>query len=917
MIGQTLSHFKITAKLGEGGMGEVYRAEDTKLGRDVAIKVLPEEVAQDPERLARFEREAKVLASLNHSHIAAIYQVEQDGETHFLVMELVEGEDLKERLARGPMELDDVLSAGFQVAEALEAAHEKGIVHRDLKPANVKITPDGQVKVLDFGLAKALDEAAVSESGGQPSSGRLGSVNLSMSPTLTAQMTGAGVILGTAAYMSPEQARGKPVDKRADVWAFGVLLWEMLTAQTMFDGETVTDVIASVVTKDPDPENLPTEIPPEVERLLSRCLRKDPSRRLPDIGAARVVLQDVLTGSTPELRASAMVDEELAQAEHGKRGRRRWLWVTAALVAGAIAGGALLSRLSEEPAPRRAQTVRLATPAPEGWFFDGHDVWPLPSPTGDRIGFIALRQGQAGDIESTLWIRSLESLDALPVGGTEGVNPLGPLNWSPDGEAILFRTGDDVRLLEVANGTVRSLGQVPQGDYCAASWNDSGTIIFRTGEKDPVLYSASVNGGTASPLTSLDASRQEVGHFFPQFLPDGNRFLFMVFTGKPEQRGTYLASLDDPAQRQEVVVGNGWVRRQYAAEHLVFADQGTLFAQPFDLKEGSTTGSPVAIARSVTAHPGFPGLGVLGVSTGGTLAYLAGSFGAGVQLVWRDRAGEVIQTLGEPGDYGQIALSPDGRAVALEMLDEEGHYDLWTMDVARGVTSRVTATPDDERDPVWSPDSRSLAYIQRGGDGAAALRRTGLRTGDSETVLGDVTEEYIPESWSADGRTLMVVQRTLEDEQSIWALTEGEEPRRFMTPGFRVDEPQISPDGKWLAYVSPESERPEVYLEPFRQEGDRIRVSLNGGGQPKWRGDSRELFFVTRENLLMAVAIDGEASRAEVGLPEELFTIEWIEGPGYDDYALSADGERFLVKTAADRVEPELQIITNWTGLLD
>ncbi len=352
-------------------------------------------------------------------------------------MELVEGEDLKERLARGPMELDDVLSAGFQVAEALEAAHEKGIVHRDLKPANVKVTPDGQVKVLDFGLAKALDEAVVSESGAQTTSGRIGSVNLSLSPTLTAQMTGAGVILGTAAYMSPEQARGKPVDKRADVWAFGVLLWEMLTAQTMFDGETVTDVIASVVTKDPDPEALPAETPPEVERLLARCLRKDPSRRLPDIGAARVVLQDVLTGSTPELRASATVDEGLAQAEHGKRGRGRWLWVIAALIAAAIAGGALVSRLSEDPAPPHRQTVRLATPAPEGWFFDGHDAWPVPSPTGDRIGFIALQQGQSGDIESTLWIRSLESLDALPVGGTEGVNPLGPLNWSPDGEAHL------------------------------------------------------------------------------------------------------------------------------------------------------------------------------------------------------------------------------------------------------------------------------------------------------------------------------------------------------------------------------------------------------------------------------------------------------------------------------------------------
>ncbi len=391
----------------------------------------------------------------------------------------------------------------------------------------------------------------------------------------------------------------------------------------------------------------------------------------------------------------------------------------------------------------------------------------------------------------------------------------------------------------------------------------------------------------------------------------------MVFTGEPEHMGTYLGSLDDPAQRPKVVVGNDWIRRHYTAGHLVFVDQGTLFAQPFDLQEGRTTGSPVAIARSVAAFPGFPGLGVSRGFVRGApwptsparLAQQSNSSGVIEQ-------GEVVQSVGEPGDYGQIALSPDGRTVALEIRDEEGHFDLWTMDVARGVTSRVTATPDDERDPVWSPDGRSLAYIHRGSDGAS-LRRKGLRASDPETVLEDSAEEYIPESWSADGSTLMVVQRTLDDQQSIWALTEGEEPRRFMTPGFRVDEPQISPDGKWLAYVSPESEQEEVYLEPFGRAGDRIRVSLNGGGQPKWRGDSRELFFVTRESLFMVVAIGGDASRPEVGLPEELFTIDWIEGPGYDDYAVSADGERFLVKTAADQAETQIQIITNWTGLLD
>jgi Tol biopolymer transport system component len=914
VINQTLSHFKISAKLGEGGMGAVYRAEDSKLGREVAIKVLPAAVAQDPERLARFEREARLLASLNHANIAAIYQVEQDGETHFLVMELVEGDDLKERLARGPLALDDALSTGFQIAKALEAAHEKGIVHRDLKPANVKVTPEGRVKVLDFGLAKALDQTVSSESRSSPSTGADGPLNLSMSPTLTADMTEAGVILGTTAYMSPEQVRGAPVDRRADVWAFGVLLWEMLTARRLFDGDTVTDVIASVVTKDPDLELLPAATPPEVERLLARCLRKDPSRRLPDIGTARLVLQDLLTDTAPEVRSPEMGADQIAADEAGRRGRRRWLWATAVLVAAGVALGALLSRLSQEPDPAQPQAVRFATAAPEGWSFDSRDHEPVPSPAGDRVVFIAWGPGQGGDNEPMLWLRSLGSLTALPLGGTEGVNPFGPLAWSPDGESILFGSGPELNVLDLANGEVRNLTRMPAIER--ASWNDSGTIIIKAGDRNPLLYSIPASGGRASPLTSLDPSRLESGHYFPQFLPDGNRFLFMVLSGEPENTGTYLASLENPAQRQKVVAENEWNRREYAAGHLLFLDQGTLVAQPFDLEAGQPTGSPVVLAPSVAANPNLPGLGRFSASMGTTLSYLPGSGGAGLQLLWRDRTGEITEIVGEARDYGQISLSPDGRKLGLEIRDEEGQFDLWTMDVARGVTSRVTATLEDERDPVWSPDSRSLAYIKRGSEGASLCRK-GLRPSDSETVIKESTEEYIPESWSADGKTLIVVQRTLDDRQSIWAISEGDDPRPFLTPGFRVDEPQISPDGRWLAYVSPESGQDEVYLEPFGREGERARVSLKGGGQPKWRADSRELFFVTLENVLMAVDVGDDTGRTEVGLPQELFKIEWIVGPGYDDYAVTADGQRFLVKAPVELVDPRLHIVANWPALLD
>ncbi len=904
MIGQTLSHFKITAKLGEGGMGEVYRAEDTKLGREVAIKVLPEAVAADPERRARFEREAKVLASLNHTHIAAIYQVEQDGESLFLVMELVEGEDLKERLARGPMELDDALSAGFQVAEALETAHEKGIVHRDLKPANVKVTPEGQVKVLDFGLAKALDASTDSASGS-------GSLDLSMSPTLTAQMTGAGVILGTAAYMSPEQARGKPVDRRADVWAFGVLLWEMLTATTLFEGETVTDVIASVVTKDPDLEVLPAATPPEVERLLARCLRKDPSRRLPDIGAARVVLQDVLTGTTPEARVPTIAADGVTGGEPGRPTRKRWLWATGALVAAGVAAVAAFVGLTEEP--RRPQTVRFAMSAPDDWNLSHVWDWPVPSPTGDRVVFRASRDSSGGGTESTLWIRSLESPIALPLGGTEGIGSSGPIAWSPDGGSLLFRVGEEIRALDLANGTTRALSKLVPNQVSNASWNDSGTIIFSAGGGQSLIYSVPASGGEVKQLTTWDTSQGEVSHHFPQFLPDSNRYLFFAFNEQPERSGLYLASLDEPDMHRKVA--EGLARRQYASGHLLFVQGGTLLAQPFDTKKAMLTGSPVAIGASVASWAPYPDIGSFGVSSGGTIAYLTGS-SSSIQLTWVDRRGEVFETVGEPADYGQIALSPDGRNVALEIRDDEGQFDLWVMDVARGVTSRVTATPEDERDPVWSPDGRSLAYIKRGNE-SASLSRKGLRTTDPEMVLMESTDEYIPESWSADGKTIITVQRTPDDQQSIWALTEGDDPRPFLTPGFRVDEPQVSPDGNWLAYVSPESEQPEVYLEPFQGEGERVRVSLNGGGQPKWRADSQELFFVTPADLLMAVDVRGDTGRAEVSLPRELFEVDWIEGSGYDDYAVSADGERFLVKTAADQAEIELRIVTNWTGLLD
>ena len=431
------------------------------------------------------------------------------------------------------------------------------------------------------------------------------------------------------------------------------------------------------------------------------------------------------------------------------------------------------------------------------------------------------------------------------------------------------------------------------------------------------IYSVAATGGDAKPLTTLDTSRGEQNHHAPQFLPDGHRFLFLI-SASQETSGLYVASLEAPNERRQVAAG--WVRRAYAAGHLLFARDGTVFAQPFDAKRAELSGEPVAVASSVATWTVAPAFGWFAASPAGTLAYLSGGGVTDqVQLAWLDRKGGQIGTVGAPGDYGQIALSPDGRNVALEIRDAEGHYDLWVMDVTRGVTSRVTASPGDERDPVWSPDGRALAFCARR-NGAADLRRKGLRASDPETVVADSPDEDIPEFWSRDGRTLVFIRRTAVDAKSVWALRlEGDgEAELVLNTGFHVDEPQLSPDGRWLAYVSRESGRNEVYVEPFRREGDRVRVSVEGGGQPKWRGDGKELFYTTPNNRLMAVEVRAGGERLEVSLPTSLFEIRGLQGTDFDDYAVSSDGRRFLAKLPVqeDR-KPQLRIVTNWTSLLE
>ncbi len=904
--GTRLGPDEIMAPLGAGGMGEVYRATDTNLGREVAIKVLPSEVAEDAERLTRFKREAHLLAALNHPNIAAIYGLEEADGKPFLALELVEGEDLKERLGRGAIPVDEALEIAKQIAEALEEAHNHGIIHRDLKPANVKLTPDGKVKVLDFGLAKAWE--------GEAADGSSASGGLSQSPTLANTGTIAGLILGTAAYMSPEQARGKPVDKRADVWSFGVLLWEMLTGRALFFGDTVTDVIASVVKEEPDLDALPKATPAPVRRLMARCLRKDPRTRLPDIGGARLELQDVLAGTPTEVGAPSADVAEAARAERKGRVRERWTWAAVALGASALAATLAFVHMTEVPEPRLP--ARFVVDPPEGWTFTPFR-WPVPSPDGRQVLFQASSEGQDG--MTMLWTRPLESLAARPLPGTEAVRNQNPV-WSPDGRFVAFRAGGELRKLSLADGTVQTICALPSGNFGPGDWSEEGTIVFSaTSDGVRTIYAVAAAGGEPRPVVTPDAARGETALHLPQFLPDGRRVVFLALGEGDGLPGVYVASLDRPDERR--LLAPGRTRALYAAGHVLFAREGTLLAQPFDAERVEPTGEAVAIASSLGFSPANHGIGYLGVSPGGTLAYMSGQAATGqVQLAWVDRKGGQVETIGEPGSYGQIALSPDERQVALEIFEaDEEQYDLWVMDLARGVTSRVTATPGTERDPVWSPDGRSLAFVARRAEGAD-LRRKGLRASDPETVLTDSPDEDIPESWSSDGETLLFIRQTTSfDEKTVWALPlSGDGEAEPVLTAFLLDEPQLSPDMRWLAYISNESGRDEVYLEPFRREGDRVRVSVDGGGQPKWRGDGRELFFTTPSSRLVAVDVQTVGDRIEVSLPVELFEIRGLQGAGYDDYAPSADGQRFLVKLPIEAArKQQLHVVTNWPALLE
>jgi Tol biopolymer transport system component len=885
--GQSLGAYRILDPLGVGGMGEVYRAADQKLGREVAVKVLPAAVKEDPERLARFQREAQLLASLNHPQIAAIYGLEEAAGQTFLVLELVPGEDLAARLKRGSVPLDEALEIARQTAEALEEAHNRGIVHRDLKPSNVKLTPDGKVKVLDFGLAKAW----IGETGEGSFS------DLSQSPTLAHTGTQAGVILGTAAYMSPEQARGKAVDKRADVWAFGVVLYEMLTGGKVFNGETVTDIIAAVVTREPDWAALPEETPRRVRRLLERCLRKDPRRRLPDAGVARLELAEVLAGeaddAAPEPRAASARD-------HG----RRTAWTLGA-AAVALAVGLALGVLLARPTPDE-RVFAFEVDPPEGTSFYVHPERPGPvrvSPDGRTLAFVAERDGKF-----QLYVRPLNATVARALPGTEGAQYH---FWSPDSRSLGFFSAGKLRKINVAGGPPVALCDAPE--VKGASWGSQGVIVFAPSFNSPI-HRVSEAGGEAMPVTTLDTERRDDSHRHPRFLPDGRHFLFLARVGGGTgENAVVVASLDGG---EEKVLFRSPAAAEYASGHVLFLRELTLMAQPFDPDRRELTGEAFPVAEDVLVPAAATALGVFSASQNGVLAYEPGGVGTGLRLVWRDRAGEEIGVLGDEAAYFDVRVSPNGKLALVNMAETGGgNADAWLYEIDRNIRTRLTFTPADEWMGAWSPDGMEVFFASNRDISYDIYRKTVTGT-EPEELVYETDRPKLPTSVSPDGRFLLFCEQSPETSWDLWVLPLGggdARPYPLVQGPFDEAVGMFSPDGHWVAYHSNESGRNEVYVIPFPGPGRKWQVSTEGGLFAEWNADGREIFYLASDRYVAAVTVESRGEGLVFGPPRPLFPLESQESNLR--YSPRPDGRQFLaVERVGGQTAQPVTVVANWTA---
>ncbi|HEX4544465.1 MAG TPA: protein kinase [Candidatus Acidoferrum sp.] len=880
MIGQNISHYRVIGLLGVGGMGEVYRATDTKLRREVALKVLPQSVASDPQRMARFEREAQFLAALNHPNIAAIYGLEDSGATRALVIELVEGPTVADRVAQGAIPVEEALPIARQIAEALEYAHERGIVHRDLKPANVKIKPDGTVKVLDFGLAKALDED-------------LTQTDISKSPTLTAAATTAGFILGTAGYMSPEQARGKSVDRRSDIWSFGAVLFEMLTGKMAFYGETVSDTLAAVIRAEPNWLLLPANVPRAIRTLLLRCLHKDPRQRLQSIGEARIAIENSLSGSS----SSEQLDPSPVVAPRASEGTVPRRIAAAALGALPLALGFLLANFLRHPEELSSPVIHFAISPPLGTSLNVGGPHALAiSPDGSRIVLCATTaEGPR------LYLRNMNSADAALIPGTEGGQDP---RFSPDGSSLAFNSSGKLKRIALGGGPPLPLMDLPLNSYGSA-WGEDQSIYFAPTLTSPILR-AGANGDAPQPVTKLLKDKGELGHISPQLLPGYKALLFTVWMGGNFDDGPLVAQRLDTGARK-MLAPNGFDPRFLPPNHLLYVRNGNLMAVEFDPRSLAVTGDAVSVIQDVAMRPGF-GTVQYDASRNGTLIYIRGGKRAtenSLLLAEHDAKAQPFPL--KPNLYESPRFSPDGKQLALTVRLPD--VDIWIYDIERGALRRITFAPGEDELPVWSPDGKRVAFASNGRQQAFVVPADG--SGQEESLMKSDTHFHL-QSWSPDGK-LIAFERLGNSGWEIWMLPmEGDRKAYpYLQGQFQELHPAFSTDGRWLAYTSGESGRAEVYVQRFPGPGEKVQVSTDGGRYPVWSRDGHRLIY---ENSGTLWAVDVTSSPGfRVGKAHVLYQGDiWNDAAG-PNYALSPDGKRFVVvERSKDSTESNINVILNW-----
>ena len=896
--GTWLGPYEVTAKIGEGGMGEVYRARDTKLDRDVALKVLPEAFTSDPDRLARFEREAKVLASLNHPNVGHIYGFEEGEGTKALVLELIEGPTLADRIAQGPIPLDEALSIATQIADALEAAHEKGIIHRDLKPANVKVKDDGTVKVLDFGLAKAVISEASKGSA-------------SDAPTISAGAgaTQMGMVIGTAAYMSPEQARGRPVDQRTDVWAFGAVFYEMLTGQKAFQGADLSDTLATVLKSEPNWEPVSPNTPPRMANVLRRCLEKDPKQRLQAIGDVRLALDGAFeTAASPPSEPTVVPTLRIWQ--------RSIPLGLAMLIVGVTAGGLAVSTLRPTP-EARADVMRFVISAPDFAPVIARQPDLAISPDGTNI----IHTGSMG-----LFVRPVDQLEAVPLPGTVG--GAGAF-VSPDGEWVGFVNasgGNPLQKVSIAGGTPVTISTLPS-QVRGATWGPDDWIVV--GTSGGGLFQVPAGGGEPEALTTLDAEQSEAGHNWPSFLPDRNAVVFVVATGTPVSANSQLAALDLNTREVKRLGLTGLSPHYVSTGHLVYVDQeGSLLAVPFDAAQLEVKGNPVPLVEAIAVKA--VGSANFSVSDAGRLVYQSGSV-AGVprSLVWVNREGheEPVSLDLRPGQYVYPRLSPDGTTMAFALAenvdDSSTDADIWVLDLARGLRSRITFGGNNRIFPSWTPDGTRVSFAD-GNAAQNALRTARVDAGGQMELLLERDGLQFPTSWAPDGRALAFYELHPETLRDIWIFDPQGDPASvpFLVTPFQERAGAFSPDGRWLTYVSNKSGRDEVYVRPYPATGPQeYAISFDGGREPVWSRDGRELFFRNADQM-MAVEVDTTVS-FQASVPRLLFAGDYDRDNsaggigGASNYDVSLDGQRFVMVKAEQQsgeagASPQFHVVLNW-----